>query len=106
MKTQKQKSPDGADQAKLSLAVSTDPIYIDEKSASQLFGMSVGWFRKKRETGDGPPYFKDGWSVRYSVKQMEAWFEERTKESTSDYQSRFLEREQRRLNKTREDRAS
>lgn len=71
--------------------------YIDEKQASAMFGMSVGWFRKKRELGDGPPYFKDGWSVRYSIRQLESWFEGRTCGSTSDYESRFTERERRRV---------
>lgn len=68
-------------------------LYIDEKEAAQMFSMSIAWFRKKRELGDGPPYFKDGWSVRYNVEQLSNWFEQRTKQSTSDYQSRFVERE-------------
>ncbi|MBX9689226.1 MAG: helix-turn-helix domain-containing protein [Candidatus Obscuribacterales bacterium] len=47
---------------------------INETLASDLTGMSVAWFQRKRWSGDGPPYRKIGSAVRYQLGELLDWF--------------------------------
>lgn len=61
--------------------------YFTESEASEVYGPSVAWFRRKRWAGDGPAFVKmegRGGMVLYSVEELEAYFASRLRKSTSD----------------------
>ena len=41
---------------------------------AQLCGMSLEWLRKRRRAGDGPPFIKNGRSVRYPSDRYLDWY--------------------------------
>lgn len=53
--------------------------YLVEKEISNLCGLSVHWFRKARQTGETPPYYKLNGKVYYQKQQVDKWFEEHLK---------------------------
>ena len=62
----------------------TDDKYITEKQASELTGLSVAFFQKKRWQGDGPPFIRvSARAIRYKESVLRAWMDEREKMSTS-----------------------
>ena len=63
-------------------------IQISEKDASQRYGMSVHWFRRKRVEGGGPSFRKIGNRCFYAVEELDRFFNERTCKSTSEYHTR------------------
>lgn len=52
---------------------------ITEKEAAQYIGMSAAFLRKSRMEGrrknrtPGPPFIKIGKSIRYSLRDLDAW---------------------------------
>lgn len=55
----------------------------DEEGAADHIGMSVSYLRMDRLRGNvgkrtpGPPYYKIGRSIRYDVRDLDAWLEGR-----------------------------
>lgn len=55
----------------------------DEEAAAEHIGMSVSYLRMDRQRGTvgnrtpGPPYYKIGRSIRYDVRDLDAWLETR-----------------------------
>jgi hypothetical protein len=60
------------------------PKFVDTKAAAEILSVSGSFLNKARLTGDGPPYAKFGFHVRYSVPSLLAWAESRTRTSTSE----------------------
>lgn len=61
--------------------------YFTESEASDVYGPSVAWFRRKRWQGDGPAFVKmegRGGMVLYPVCELENYFSSRLRKSTSD----------------------
>lgn len=62
-------------------------VFCDEKTASELTGLSRHWFARMRWAGGGPPYTKIGTSkgagVRYKVADLTEWFENNKVRNTS-----------------------
>lgn len=61
----------------------TNPAVLTEQQAALYIGMSSRWLRQIRSTGTlfdqtpAPPHLKLGRSVRYRVKDLDTWLEER-----------------------------
>jgi predicted DNA-binding transcriptional regulator AlpA len=51
----------------------TTDIYITEKEAARLCGMSEEWLRKQRRLGQGPPFVRFGRAIRYSQAGLWTW---------------------------------
>jgi len=53
------------------------PEFIDEKEASERYGLTPAWFQRKRVDHSGPPFIKDHKSkkIRYRLTMIDAWFE-------------------------------
>ncbi|CAN5656908.1 hypothetical protein BH10CYA1_BH10CYA1_55900 [soil metagenome] len=62
-------------------------VFIDQKAASTISGMSPSWHERARWQGEGPPYVKIGRKVRYDRAKYIAWFMARERLSTSDADS-------------------
>jgi Helix-turn-helix domain len=60
------------------------PQFVDVKDAAKILNVSASYLNKLRMTGDGPPFAKFGFHVRYAVPAILAWAESRTRTSTSD----------------------
>lgn len=61
--------------------------YFTESEASNVYGPSVAWFRRRRWEGDGPAFVKmegRGGMVLYPVDELEVYFNSRLRKSTSD----------------------
>jgi hypothetical protein len=50
----------------------------------------VATLRNLRTTGGGPPFFKIGGAVRYTLEDVDAWLETTRVASTSEYRDRSL----------------
>lgn len=50
-------------------------LLITEREASARYGMSVPWFQSHRHMRTGPVYVKIGRAIRYSVGDLDAYFE-------------------------------
>lgn len=58
---------------------------LTEKQASEIYGFSLSWFRRKRWEGGGPEYIKVGYAVRYSEEVLQTYFDSMPRcKSTSD----------------------
>jgi Helix-turn-helix domain len=66
------------------LSPQTIPQFVDVKDAAKILNVSASYLNKLRMTGDGPPYAKFGFHVRYNVAGVLAWAEAQTRSSTSD----------------------
>ena len=66
------------------VSVSDQLEYMNTKQAAKFLGMGRRTLDRLRMTGDGPPYFKFGHSVRYSRTELQAWAQTRRRVSTSD----------------------
>jgi hypothetical protein len=65
----------------------SEKLYLTEKEAANITGLSVHWFRRKRWSGGGPEYIQnDGCrgAVRYEREALTKYFQNRTRKSTSD----------------------
>ena len=47
---------------------------LGPKQAAHWLGVSVRTLEDWRARGEGPPYYKVGGGVRYSIAELEAWF--------------------------------
>ena len=50
-----------------------------EKQVAAWWGISIGWLRNARCTGQGPAFVKIGRAVRYPVSALQEWLN-RTRE--------------------------
>ena len=50
---------------------------LSDAQATQFLGLSPGTLRQWRGRKEGPPFFKVGNAVRYSVRELEEWLESR-----------------------------
>lgn len=62
----------------------TDLTTLDTNGAAARIGWSPKTLMNKRVDGDGPPFVKQGRSVRYRVSDLDAWQEARVRTSTSE----------------------
>ena len=53
--------------------VNANHIMTDTHGASRITGLSDGHLRTLRSNGGGPPFYKLGRAVRYSIAECEAW---------------------------------
>jgi len=51
------------------------PTTLAERDAAQYIGYSPAYLRKCRRTGHGPAYIRVGRSIRYRIKDLDAWLE-------------------------------
>ena len=56
---------------------------VDTHRAASLMGFAEQTLRKMRIAGNGPPYLKLNRSVRYRVRDLQAWLDARVTSSTS-----------------------
>lgn len=61
-------------------------LVMTVQQAANYLGMAVSTLNKWRCFGDGPVFIKMGRSVRYRVKDLNDYVENRQAESTSHYQ--------------------
>lgn len=61
---------------------------LTEKDASEIYGLSVHWFRRKRWEGGGPSYRKVGNRCYYTRNELDDYFSACTHKNTSEYQTR------------------
>jgi Helix-turn-helix domain len=57
---------------------------VTERDASQYIGLTVAFLRKARQLGRGPAYLRIGRTIRYRIKDLDAWLEQyrvKTRES-------------------------
>jgi len=59
--------------------------WVIETQAAEITGMSLAWFRKKRQTGGGIPYSKMGRNVKYELADIYAYLDEHKAGSTAEY---------------------
>ena len=59
--------------------------WVVEAKAAEITGMSLAWFRKKRQTGGGIPYSKMGRNVKYELADIYAYLDEHKAGSTAEY---------------------
>ena len=59
-------------------------INLNEQEASAQYGPSVHWFRRARWSGDGPMYIKLAGKVLYPRDELDKFFAERLRRSTSE----------------------
>jgi predicted DNA-binding transcriptional regulator AlpA len=57
---------------------------LDEVEISKVIGRSVPTLQKDRLCGNGPPFIKIGRLVRYRPSAVQAWLDERIRQSTSE----------------------
>lgn len=60
-------------------------MWVIEAKAADITGMSLAWFRKKRQTGGGIPYTKMGRNVKYELADIYAYIDGRKVGSTSEH---------------------
>jgi len=51
--------------------------YVDDRTAANFIGWTAEHLRNLRARRKGPPWVKNGRSVRYDVSDLEAWMEAR-----------------------------
>lgn len=56
---------------------------LNQKQVSEIIGLSEAWLERKRWEGGGIPYRKLGRAVRYDERDVIAWIEAHTKQSSS-----------------------
>jgi predicted DNA-binding transcriptional regulator AlpA len=54
---------------------SLSPMFVDEKRAAELIGMSISYLQRCRIEGIGPRARKIGRVVRYAVSDLVEWVE-------------------------------
>lgn len=57
---------------------------LNTNGAAAKIGWKPGTLRKKRMTGDGPPFIKLGRSVFYDDRDLDAYIEANRRRSTCD----------------------
>lgn len=62
------------------------PILLTEKEAAKILGFSIRTLQKWRVSGNGPKYIRcSARAIRYRRRDLDAFIEDRVKQSTSDY---------------------
>ncbi|KAB0669291.1 helix-turn-helix domain-containing protein [Oryzomonas sagensis] len=61
---------------------------LTESEASELYGLSVHWFRRKRWEGGGPVFRKVGNRCYYERAALDDYFNSCTHKNTSEYPTR------------------
>jgi len=56
---------------------------LEVEAAASYLGCSSSFLNKRRLSGDGPPYFKIGSRVQYSIADLDTWIASRRRTSTS-----------------------
>lgn len=56
---------------------------LTTQEASDIYGPSVAWFERARWNGTSPPYIKLGRKVLYPISELEKYFADRVRRSTS-----------------------
>lgn len=51
-------------------------IYVDTQTAAAHVGLSVSYMHKARHFGHGPPYYRVGRAIRYSIEDLDRWMAE------------------------------
>lgn len=59
--------------------------WVMEDQAAKITGMSLAWFRKKRQTGGGIKFSKMGRNVKYELSDIYAYIDGRKVGSTSEH---------------------
>ena len=59
----------------MSNEVSAEPLYVDERRAAAIIGMSVSWMQRARYEKIGPRWYKVARRVRYAVTDLREWGE-------------------------------
>jgi len=62
----------------------TNTLLINEKTASERYGLSKSWFQRSRWAGDGPAYVKLAGRVLYPITETDQWFQSHLVKSTSE----------------------
>ena len=61
-----------------------DAKYLNTTQLAEHTGIAASTWNKRRLTGDGPVFCRVGRRVLYRWSDVEAWFSEHTRKSTSD----------------------
>lgn len=56
---------------------------LNQKQVSEIIGLSEAWLERKRWEGGGIPYRKLGRVVRYEERDVFAWIEAHSKQSST-----------------------
>ena len=48
---------------------------VDEKDAAAYIGLTPAYLRKARRLGKGPNYLRLGRTIRYRIRDLDAWLE-------------------------------
>ena len=62
----------------------TEPLFINTESAARRIGLHPDTLRRLRRTGGGPRYARVGTAVRYDIRELDRWLEERSFRSTAE----------------------
>jgi molybdenum cofactor biosynthesis enzyme MoaA len=65
------------------------PQYLNNDEAADVLKLSPRTLEKFRVIGGGPRFRKFGRRVVYSIQDLEAWADQRSCDSTSDYPPRL-----------------
>jgi predicted DNA-binding transcriptional regulator AlpA len=57
---------------------------LDERAVAEITGESTRTWERRRTSGDGPPYYRLGRSVRYDRNEVLEWVRQRRRKSTSE----------------------
>jgi hypothetical protein len=61
---------------------------VSSRVVGDLRGIPEGRLNKWRCTGEGPPFYKLGKSVRYDLDEVDIWLEGQRRSSTSEHDVR------------------
>jgi predicted DNA-binding transcriptional regulator AlpA len=57
---------------------------LDEREVAEITGESTRTWERRRASGDGPPYYRLGRSIRYDRNEVLEWVRQRRRKSTSE----------------------
>ena len=60
------------------------PAYVNTREAAKYLGLHGDTLRRLRREGGGPPYARIGRAVRYDLRRLNRWMEERSYASTAE----------------------
>jgi excisionase family DNA binding protein len=72
------------DDSKNNLLPASAPAWLTRREAAQYLKLGESTLAKLFVSGDGPPAFKVGRSVRYSSSELNEWMTAKRRKSTSD----------------------
>ena len=58
------------------------PPRLNSKEAAKYLGVSDSWMRKKRVSGDGPPFLRLVGKIVYDRETLDRWMEAQQKTNT------------------------